>query len=104
MFFLPPLAISRLGGSDTPLESFRWITDPGVFSGHRTTIKPAPTICVSRDGIPSVHLPTEIRFRDGKKLRPVAPFFELWVRSDDGTSQPLTLGVLDGIGVRLADL
>jgi Ferritin-like len=104
MFFLPPLAISRLGGSDTPLDSFRWVTDPGLHSGNRTTIEPAPTIHVAEDGTSSVQLPTEIRFRDGDKLRPVAPFFELWVRSDDRAERPLTLDVLDELKVSLADL
>ena len=104
MFFLPPLAISRLGASDTPLDNIRWISDVGLHSGNRTTIEPAPTISVAADGTPSVGVPAEIRFRDGGKLRPVAPFFELWVRADDETTKPLTLDVLAGLGVGLADL
>ena len=71
---------------------------------HSTTIRPAPTIHVAEDGAPSVYLPTEIRFRDDNKLRPLAPFFELWIREHDGTIRPLTLAVLDEIGVGLADL
>jgi hypothetical protein len=104
MFFLPPLAIARLGSSDTPLDNFRWVSDPGLRSGHRTTIAPAPTIRLATDGTPSVYLPREIRFRDDSMLRPVAPFFELWVRADDGAWRPLTLDVLHELGVGVADL
>ena len=38
VFFNPPLAVARLGGSDTPLEAFDWIpaTDGlGVVRVHR---------------------------------------------------------------------
>jgi hypothetical protein len=108
LFFLPPLGIARLGGSDTPLESFRWVSDPAFYSGHRTTIEPAVTIVVDDTGIPVPHLPHAIRFRDGEKLRPVAPFFELWMRFQSPgrpvEETAVTLDILRQLGVTTADL
>jgi len=111
LFFLPPLAIGRLGGGDTPLESFRWAADMDAHDVHRTTIEPAVTLTVGADGTPLPYLPSAIRFRDGDTLRPVAPFFELWVRvlsTRDGAPQeheePLTLDVLHRLGVSLSSL
>jgi hypothetical protein len=108
MFFLPPLAIARVGGSNTPLESFRWVSDRGVYSAHRTIIEPAVTIVVDDDGTPLTYMPSAIRFRDGGKLRPVAPFFELWMRVKDGCREPadllVTLELLKRLRVKPADL
>lgn len=111
LFFLPPLAIARLGGSDMPLESFCWANDVAAHDAHRTVIEPAVTLMVGADGTPVPYLPNAIRFRDGDKLRPVAPFFELWVRVlsvEDGRPQeheePLTLDVLRRFGASLASL
>jgi hypothetical protein len=30
IYFLPPLAIARVSGSDTPQDSFRWQTSIGI--------------------------------------------------------------------------
>jgi hypothetical protein len=30
IFFLPPMAVARLGASDTPLASFTWVEDPAT--------------------------------------------------------------------------
>ena len=108
MFFLPPLAIARVGGSDTPLKSFRWVSDRGVYSAHRTIIEPAVTIVVDDDGTPLPYMPSSIRFRDAGKLRPVAPFFELWMRVKEGFREPadllVTLELLERLRVKPADL
>jgi len=107
LFFLPPLAIGRIGGSDTPLESFRWAADTSIHAAHRTIIEPAVTLEIADDGTPLPYIPTAIRFRDAGKLRPVAPFFELWVRTQDGaqiSEAPLTLGLLRNLGLAAGDL
>src|SRR5437773_5954734 len=78
VFFQPPMAIARLGGSDTPLEAFTWKEDPSLHGAGRTVIEPVPSLEVHRDGSVRPYLPSLIRFRDGDLLRPVAPFFELW--------------------------
>jgi hypothetical protein len=111
LYFLPPLAIARLGGSDIPLESFRWVDDVSIAGAHRTVIEPAMTLAIGADGAAVPYRPDAIQFRDGDKLRPVAPFFELWVRLQetiDGRlqvrEQPLTLAVLRRLGVSTAAL
>jgi hypothetical protein len=80
VFFLPPAAIGRLGGSKRPLDNYEWRTDPTIHGGSQTVIEPATTLDVSEDGNAEPYRPGVIRFRDGKDLRPVAPFFELWAR------------------------
>jgi hypothetical protein len=90
VFFLPPMAVARLGGSDIPLASFTWSEDPSLAGAGLTVITPEISLEVLADGSVRPFRPASIQFRDGKLLRPVAPFFELWVRSD-GEEQPLTL-------------
>jgi hypothetical protein len=104
IFFLPPLATARLGGSDNPLDSFTWIEDPTLHGAGKTVIAPTTSLEVLQDGSLGPFLPTSIQFRDGNLLRPTAPFFELWAKLDDGTEKPLTekllrqcSGSLDGV-------
>ena len=40
------------------------------------------------------YTPKRIRFKDGGKIRPVAPFLEVWARTSDQTLEPLTLDLL----------
>jgi len=80
IFILPPIAIARLGGSERPLENYEWRTDPTLHGASQTVIEPQTTLDVAEDGSVSPYHPGVIRFRDGKDLRPVAPFFELWGR------------------------
>ena len=99
IFFRPPLAVARVGGSDTPLESFVWSSDRSIHGAHRTIVTPAVSLAVMADGSLRPYRPGAIQFRDHGLLRPVAPFFELWVRwSPDGSEEPreepLTAGLL----------
>jgi hypothetical protein len=80
MYFMPPNAVARVGGSDNPLEAFEWATDVSTHGAHQTIIKPAVTLDVAADGSLRPYIPNVIRFRDGDQLRPAAPFFELWLR------------------------
>src|SRR5262249_48057407 len=102
IFFLPPLAIARVGGSDTPAPSFIWDSDRTVHGAHRTIIQPSVTFTVRRDASLRAHIPDSIHLRDGALLRPVAPFFELWARLEqrDGTviEKPVTLRLLERLG------
>ncbi len=79
LLLLPPLAVARLGASDTPLEAFEWREDPTIHGDGRTVIAPATTLAVQRDGSVFPYLPGHLRFKDGGLYRPIAPFFELWV-------------------------
>jgi hypothetical protein len=91
IYFLPPLAIARVGGSDTPLDCFVWDSDRTVYGSHRTIIKPELSLDVLTDGSLRPYLPNSIQFKDRGQLRPVAPFFELWAWIDDGTDDGVRL-------------
>jgi hypothetical protein len=98
IYFLPPLAIARIGGSEIPLDSFVWDSDPTIRGAHRTVIRPAVSLEVLADGSLRPYQPAAIQFRDRGLLRPVAPFFELWVKLQNGVSRPLTLPLLELLG------
>jgi hypothetical protein len=83
LFFTPPIAIARLGGSSTPLEAFGWGPgDPHTIG--ETRIRPAWSFNVDALGTVTAFLPTELHLRDGALQRPVAPFLELWALTGDG--------------------
>ncbi len=106
VFFLPPMAVARVGGSDEPLEAYRWTDNPSVYGGHLTTIEPSVSLRVLDDGSVRPYEPgLPFRFRDGRLIRPVAPFFEVWARVQDGDSgrvseEPLTLELMEELGIR----
>ena len=108
LYFRPPMAIARLGGSNTPLESFVWSEDPTNSGAAKTVIEPAVTLVIEPDGSVRPYLPGALRFRDGDHFRPVAPFFELWLRfeSDDGVfhDEPLTRDILREAGASTESL
>jgi hypothetical protein len=108
LFFSPPMAVARLGGSTTPLECYAWKEDPTISGAARTVIEPDVTLDVTPDGSVRPYLPANLRFRDGDQLRPVAPFFELWatVQKDGGGTEdvPLTLSVLEALGASTESL
>jgi hypothetical protein len=101
---LPPLAIGRLGSSETPLENFDLVvTDP---LGHRQ-IRAAETLRVDgKSGeIAEAYMPAEpVKFRDGPRIRPVAPFLELFARTDQKTLVPVTTQLLAAEGLKPADI
>jgi hypothetical protein len=105
LYFLPPMAMARLGNSDTPLEAFAWDEDFRIHSACQTIIRPRISFRVQSDGSLEPYLPREIRFKDEGKIRPVAPFFELWadvlVDSQGRQQVPVTLDLLNHLGVSL---
>jgi len=102
LFFTPPMAIARVGGSSIPLESYTWREDPSCYGAGKTVVEPCTSLEVQADGSVIPYLPSFIRFKDGDRIRPVAPFLELWssLESEDGSKQdvPLNLAVLERIG------
>jgi len=99
VFFLPPMAVARLGESATPLDSFTWVEDPSQHGAGSTVIQPAISLEVQTDGSVRPFLPAAIQFRDGNLLRPVAPFFELWAKvKNHAEPVPLTGALLQSSG------
>jgi hypothetical protein len=109
LFFEPPLGIARLGAGAEPVDAFDWgSADPHAIA--ETRIVPAWTLKVQGDGSVEPSLPQEIVFRDGDKLRPVAPFFELWALTGDSADptqwrpRPLTTARLEANALALGDI
>ena len=103
IFLLPPMAVARLGGSELPLASFRWVEDPSLYGAGLTVIEPAVTLDVLADGSVRPFMPAAIQFLDSGKFRPVAPFLELWTRIE-GQDSPLTLKWLQAHQAGLANI
>jgi hypothetical protein len=80
LYVLPPFAVARLGASDTPVDAFDWVENPATHGAGKTVIRPAVSLRVLPDGSIQPYMPSVILFRDGpgQKIRPTAPFFELW--------------------------
>lgn len=96
VFFEPPLAFGRLGGSKRPLENYQWVDDPTVHGAGRTVIEPATTLQVLSDGSLAAYRPSVLEFVDDGEFRPVAPFFELWATVEWSADDPE--GETDGPG------
>jgi hypothetical protein len=105
IFINPPIAIARLGGSTKPVDCFFWqdAADPHL----QTVVAPTWTLDVEADGSVWPRMPDQLRFRDGKLVRPVAPFFEVWALiGADGstpaqwTEAPLTPAMLEENGIK----
>lgn len=104
---LPPFAIGRLGSADTPLDNFSIAVDPEQPLGFRRIV-PAATLYVDEKTgeISKKSVPKSVKFKteDGR-IRPVAPFLEVWARVDDAsTFVPLTLDLLKKHGASPSDI
>lgn len=112
----PPMAIARVGRSREPVHAYRWVADENPHRGVQTRIEPAPTlrpVSVSGDGHwphrLTISHPRRVTFKDRHgRIRPVAPFFELWARMQRGDGSlldmPVTPDLLHHLGVKLSDL
>jgi hypothetical protein len=100
---LPPLAIARLGSSVEPLENYDLVVDEPL--GYRT-IRPAETLWVDRatGEIAEAYTPRDVQFRDGDRIRPVAPFLDVFARTSDDVLEPLTADLLKAEGLAPEDL
>ena len=106
LFFDPPMAVGRVGGSPTPMVAFEWQESRGSHGGTQTTVVPALSFEVLPDGRLAPFMPTELRFKDADgSIRPVAPFLGLWARllrpDGDTEEEPVTLALLAELGLTL---
>lgn len=103
---LPPLAVARLGGAAEPMDNYTAETDPTEPLGPRR-LRPAPTFRVDpgSGAITGADTPATLRFTDGHgKVRPVAPFLEVWALTDDDVLRPLTVDLLRDNGLTPEDV
>ena len=65
IFIDPPIAIARLGGSNTPQDAYLWVESPDPRSDGETTIAPTWSLTVLADGSVEPHKPDAVVLRDG---------------------------------------
>jgi hypothetical protein len=90
IFINPPIAVARLGGSNTPQDAYIWVESPDPRQDGDTSIVPTWSLTVRPDATVAPEMPTELTFRDNTLIRPVAPFFELWALLGESGSPPDT--------------
>jgi len=105
---LPPLAIGRLGAASTPLEAFELEISAERPLDFRRIVPQTSFIVDEASGeITRAYVPDTIVFKDpDRRIRPVAPFLEVFVRTSEAPDAlvPLTLDLLQSEGLTLADL
>ncbi|MCP5005578.1 MAG: hypothetical protein GY941_16825 [Planctomycetes bacterium] len=94
---MPPLAIGRFGSSPEPMDNY--ILGSTNSEGHRQLVN-AETIYIKDGRVDKIEKPSglEVNFTDSqRRVRPVAPFFEVWARFDGSDKlRPLEIQDLDG--------
>jgi hypothetical protein len=103
---LPPFAIGRLGSAREPMDNYSFDpdTDPDDPLGYRR-LKPQPTLIVNKGGeIGSERTPATLEFKRGGKIRPVAPFLEVFAVTEKDQLVPLTTSLLKKHGLTVDDI
>jgi hypothetical protein len=102
---LPPVAIGRFGSAPTPLDNYDAVVDPERPLGYRE-LRPMETleVDVASGEIARTFVPERIAFTEDGRVRPVAPFLELWALTDGGELEPLTTALLEAEGAAPADV
>ena len=107
---LPPFAIGRLGSlSGEPMDNYTFDLDidPDLENplGYRQ-LKAQPTLIVDKvtGEIVSDSVPETLKFKHDGKIRPVAPFLEVYAVTDTGELKPLTVDLLRANGLSANDI
>lgn len=103
---VPPLAISRFGGSDTPLSNFgHSAPDTRPRGTNKIRVEPLPTLHVRDDGSVEEVVPNRVDFKDEAGFRPVAPFVELFGKTAENSDlHVLTAVELTEAGFKLSQI
>lgn len=99
---LPPLAISRLGNSPEPINNYDLVVPEDQPLGYRQIV-PAPTLVVDESSGRIVAREVRpVTFKDEQgRIKPLAPFLELWGRTgDEDEWEHLTASDLGGAELR----
>jgi hypothetical protein len=104
LLILPPFAIGRLGSAKEPLDNFTIEDDSEQPLGFRRIVGAETLIVDERSGeIIERRNPEHVSFKSGGKIRPVAPFLEVFaVMCSDGAEEavePLDLKLLASLGL-----
>lgn len=102
---LPPVAIGRLGAAAEPLDAFDLEVDPDQPMDYRRIV-PRPSLKIDpvSGEVARCHVPEKIRFKDeNRKIRPVAPFLEVYARTSEQPDvlQALTVQMLQAENLSL---
>src|SRR5712692_1868206 len=92
---LPPLAFARLGSAPQPLDNYTIEDDSEHPLGYRR-IKGAETLIVDEHSgeIVDAKIPQSLSFKQDGRIRPVAPFLEVFVVTEKDELKPLTITLL----------
>ena len=102
---LPPFAIGRFGSSPNPLDAFELkLRDDDPLGFREIVPKETLKIDPTSGAVVGDEPPKFIKFRDGEKIRPVAPFLEVYAQTSADTLEPLTLKLLDEEGLTPDDV
>ncbi|MBL8150837.1 MAG: hypothetical protein JNN15_13005, partial [Blastocatellia bacterium] len=105
---LPPIAIGRLGSSPTPLEAFDLEIPQDNPLDYRQIV-PRETFRIDPESgaIAECYTPEKIRFKEPNgQIRPVAPFLEVFARTDSNSDElvPLTINLLQSEGLSVENI
>jgi hypothetical protein len=99
---LPPFAIGRLGSASDPMDNYTFDLDidPANPLGYRE-LKALPTLIVDENSgeIKDERTPHKLEFKCCDKIRPVAPFLEVYAVTDTDELLPLTTAMLQKDGL-----
>jgi hypothetical protein len=101
---LPPFAIGRLGSASEPLDNYTIEDDPCHPLGFRR-IKPAETLIIDETSgeISGARTPKAMEFKTAEqKIRPVAPFLEVFVVTAEDELKPLTLALMEHLKAKIS--
>jgi hypothetical protein len=98
---LPPLTIARVGSAPEPVVNYTVHDNPDQPLDFRPLVAQETLVVAEQTGeIAGSFVPTEITFKDAEqRIRPVAPFLEVFVLTDDDEIVPLTRDLLRQAGV-----
>jgi hypothetical protein len=106
---LPPFAIGRLGSASEPMDNYSFDLDIDHTSekplGYRQ-IKAHPTLIVNENTgeIESQRTPDTLEFKRCGKIRPVAPFLEVFAVNERDQLVPLTRDLLRKHDLKVKDV